>query len=106
MPAPCWLSCDPAAAQARQPVAQLRELDLHHALLARRVLGEDVEDQRDAVDDVAVEQLLEVALLRGRQLVVEHHDVDVERLAELAQLLGLALADVGRGVGRGRGAAA
>ena len=81
MPAPCWLSCVPAAAQARQPVAQLRELDLHHALLARRVLGEDVEDQRDAVDDVDREQLLEVALLRGRELVVEDHDVDVERLA-------------------------
>ena len=69
-----------AAAQARQPVAQLRELDLHRALLARRVLGEDVEDQRDAIDDVDREQLLEVALLRGRELVVEDHDVDVERL--------------------------
>ncbi len=71
MPPPCWLSCVPAAAQARQPVAELRELDLHHALLARRVLGEDVEDQRDAIDDVDLEQLLEVALLRGRELVVE-----------------------------------
>ncbi len=46
------------AAQARQPVAQLRELDLHRAVLARRVLGEDVEDQRDAVDDVDLEQVL------------------------------------------------
>ena len=64
-----------------------------------RVLGEDVEDQRDAVDDVAREQLLEVALLRGRELVVEHHEVDVERLRELAQLLRLAGTDVGGGVG-------
>ena len=64
------------------------------------MLGEDVEDQRDPVDDVAREERLEVALLRGRQLVVEHDDVDVERLAELAQLLGLALPDVGGGVGR------
>ena len=106
MPAPCWLSCDAAAAQARQPVAQLRELDLDRALLARRVLGEDVEDQRDAVDDVDREQLLEVALLRGRELVVEDDDVDVERVADLAQLLGLALADVRRGVGRRAGVAA
>ena len=88
-----------AAAQTRQAVAELRELDLHHALLAVRVLGEDVEDQRDAVDDVAREQLLEVALLRGRELVVEDHEVDVERVRELAQLLGLARADVGRGIG-------
>ena len=74
-----------AAAQARQPVAQLRELDLHRAFLARRVLGEDVEDQRDAVDDVDREHLLQVALLRGRELVVEDHDVDVERFARLAR---------------------
>ena len=87
-------------AQARQAVAQLRELDLHHAFLAARVLGEDVEDQRDAVDDVDLEQLLEVALLRGRELVVEDHEVDVERVGELLQLLGLARTDVGRGVGR------
>ena len=64
MPAPCWLSCVAPAAQARQPVAQLRELDLDTPFLARRVLGEDVEDQRDAVDDVDLEQLFEVALLR------------------------------------------
>src|SRR5581483_9418681 len=44
-----------AAAQARQPVAQLREFHLHAPFLGRRVLGEDVEDQRDAVDDVARE---------------------------------------------------
>ncbi len=89
-----------ATPQAGQPIAQLRELDLHRTLLARRVLGEDVEDQRDAVDDVDREQILEVALLGGRQLVVEDHDVDVERLADRLQLLGLALADVGRRVGR------
>ena len=65
-----------------------------------RVLGEDVEDQRDAVDDVDLEQLLEVALLRGRELVVEHDEVDVERLGELLQLLRLARTDVGGGVGR------
>ena len=45
------------------------------------------------------EELLEVALLRGRELVVEHDDVDVERVGELAQLLRLARSDVGRGVG-------
>src|SRR5262249_19674822 len=67
---------DAAPPQPRQPVSQLRQLDLHHALLAVGVLGEDVEDQGDAVDDVAPELLLEVALLRRRQLVVEHDDVD------------------------------
>ena len=102
MPPPCLRERRPAAAQAGQAVAELRELDLHHALLARGVLGEDVEDQRDAVDDVAFEQLLQVALLGRGELVVEDHDVDVERLGELAQLLGLALADVGAGSGVSR----
>ena len=36
----------------------------------------------------------------GRELVVEHHGVGVDREADLAQLLGLALADVPRVVGR------
>src|SRR5262249_44649378 len=40
----------------------------------------------------------EVALLRGRQLVVEHDDVDVERVGKAGELGGLALADVRRGV--------
>ena len=51
------------APQPREAVAELGELDLDHALLARGVLGEDVEDQRDPVDDVDLEELLEVALL-------------------------------------------
>jgi hypothetical protein len=58
-----------------------------------RVLGEDVEDHRGAVERGATEQLLQVELLRRRQLVVEHHGVGVDREAQLAQLLDLALAD-------------
>src|SRR5262249_28281830 len=91
----------PAPAQSRQSVTQLRELALDHALLTRRVLGEDVEDQRGPVDDVDTEDLLEVALLCGRELVVEHDEVDVERVADLLQFLRLALADVRRRIGRG-----
>src|SRR5262249_29776455 len=92
---------DAAPPQPRQPVSQLRQLDLHHALLAVGVLGEDVEDQGDAVDDVAPELLLEVALLRRRQLVVEHDDVDVGRVGEGAQLVGLPGPDGRGGVGCG-----
>ncbi len=87
-----------SAAETRHQVPVLRELDLQHADLARRVLGEDVEDQRDPVDDVDGEELLEVPLLGGRELVVEHHDVDVERFGQLAQLLGLAPTDIRRRV--------
>ena len=53
------------AAQAGQAVAVLGEFDLEHAFLRVGVLGEDVEDERDTVDDVALEGLLEVPLLGG-----------------------------------------
>ena len=89
-----------AAAQARQPVAQQRQLHLRLALGAARVLGEDVEDHRGAVDGGAAEQLLQVAVLRRRQLVVEDDRVGVEAAAERGDLLRLAAPDEGGRVGR------
>ena len=86
--------------QPRQAVAQQGQLDLRLALERVGVLPEDVEDHRGAVDRGAAEQLLEVVLLRGRQLVVEHDGVGVDTEAELAQLLGLALADEPRVIRR------
>ena len=88
------------APEPRQPVPQQRQLDLRLALLAGGVLGEDVEDHRGAVDGGAPEQLLEVELLGRRELVVEDDRVAVDLEGDLAQLLGLALADVVRRVGR------
>ena len=55
----------PQPGQARQLVLELGELDLEPALVGLRVLGEDVEDQPAAVDDLDVEQALE-GLLLGR----------------------------------------
>ena len=88
------------AAQPGQPVAEHRQLDLRLALQGVGVLAEDVEDHRRAVDGRATEQLLQVVLLGGRQLVVEHDGVGVEGEAHLAELLGLALAEEPRVVGR------
>ena len=67
-------------AQPRQAVAQLRQFDLRLALLAVRVLGEDVEDHRGAIERGAAEQLLEIELLRRSELVVEDDGVAVEHL--------------------------
>ena len=89
-----------ASLEPRQPVAQQREFDLRLAFERARVLGEDVEDHVGAIDGRAPEDLLEVALLRRRQFVVEHDRVGVDGLGQLVQLVGLALADVGRGIGR------
>ena len=61
----------PHAPHPRQVVLELRELDLELALGAARVLGEDVEDQLRAVDDTRLEEVLEPALLRRVELVVD-----------------------------------
>ena len=67
--------CVHCARQARQKVLELRQLDLQLALEGAGALREDVEDERAAVDDLAAERLLEVALLRGRERIVEDDDV-------------------------------
>ena len=66
--------------QARQPVAELRELDLDPALLSAGVLGKYVQDHSRAVDRGATEDLLQVARLGGRELVVENDRVGVHGL--------------------------
>ena len=70
-PPPRRSRCCHGAAHARQVVLELRELDLELALGADGVLGEDVEDQLRAVDDPRLERVLEVALLRRLELVVD-----------------------------------
>ncbi len=80
-------------------VAQLGQLDLRLPLTALRVLGEDVEDQRSAVDDLDLDAVLEVPELAGRQLAVADDGVGATDADDLAEALDLAAADVGRGVG-------
>ena len=87
-----------AAPQAGQAVAQQGELDLGAAFERVGVLGEDVEDHGRAVDRRAAEQAFQVVLLCRRQLVVEHDGVGVDGEAQLAELLGLALADEPRAI--------
>ena len=87
------------ATQARQEVLQLGQLDLRLALPALRVLGEDVEDQRGAVDDLDLDDVLEGAALARRELGVADDGVGALGDDDVAQLDGLALAEVGGGVG-------
>ena len=91
----------PHAAQARQQVLVLGQPHLQAAFLAGGVQCEDVQDECRAVDDlhVAPDGLLEVRLLRGSELVVEHHQVGRVRADEFGHLLGLAGADEVLGFG-------
>ena len=63
------------------------------------MLGEDVEDQGGAVDDLHLDDVLEGAPLTRGQLAVADDGVGADGDDDVAQLLRLALAEVGGGVG-------
>ena len=88
----------PQPGQARQLVLELGQLDLEAALVGLGVLGEDVEDQPAAVEDLDLEQALERLLLVGRELVVGDEEREAGLRLGVEQLLGLALAEVPVGV--------
>ena len=81
-----------------QVVLELGELDLELALGRMRVRGEDVEDDRGAVDHRHPERVLEVALLPRRELVVARHEVRVRAHDLVLQLLELSGPQVAVGV--------
>src|SRR5688500_4070375 len=90
----------PDAAQARQLVLELRDLDLHASFLCLRVASEDVEDQLRAIDDPAACQRFETALLPRREPVVAYDEIRGDARAFGADLRGLALPHPGVRVGR------
>ncbi len=66
-------------AQSRQQVGHLGQLDLRLALFATRVLREDIEDQRGAVDDFDLHYFFQLAQLTGRELAIADHRVGAGR---------------------------
>jgi len=84
----------PHPGQARQQVLELRQLDLQLGLLGLGARREDVQDQLRPVHDAAVQLLLEVLALRGRQLVVEHEEGRLRGGHLDPEFLQLALAEV------------
>ena len=89
----------PHASHARQVVLELRELDLELPLGGDRVLREDVEDQLGPVDDSRLELVLQQALLRRRELVVDEQHLRASVSVRLLQLLELPLAHVRAWIG-------
>src|SRR5712691_3010421 len=85
--------------EPREKILQLRELDLQLAFARARAAREDVENQLCAIDDLAADLLLDLALLRGRQLVVEDHDVDAGFRGGCRERLDLAGAEERRRIG-------
>ena len=65
------------------------------------MLGEDVEDELRPVDDAGLQRVLEQALLRGRELVVDEEHLGLGAAVLVLQLLELPLAHVAAGIGIG-----
>ncbi len=74
-------------------MAQLREFHLQLAFMGPGPLGEDVQDQRGAVQHPALAPLLDVALLHGGQRLADQHQVGARGLDRVGELVDLAPPD-------------
>ena len=80
-------------------MTELGQLHLQLALVGGRALGEDVQDEAGARQHAGLEVLLEVALLGGREGVVEDDQLRLVLGDGGGDLLGLAGADEETGIG-------
>lgn len=94
------LKVAPLPGEPRQQVLRLREFNLQARLPRLGAAGEDVDDQGRPVEDFDLQCILEVALLRWRQLIVEDDQRVVALVALGDYLLELAFANVGSGMWR------
>ena len=78
----------------------MRELDLETAFPRARPLGEDVEDERRAVDDSGAGRLLDVAKLGRRKLAIKDEEVADIRVHHLFEFFDLPGAEVQGGIRR------
>jgi hypothetical protein len=69
--------------------------------VAAGALRKNIENQTGAIDHPAVKRLLQIALLRRGQSVIENDEFDVVRLTGKTQFFGLAAADEHLGIGTG-----
>jgi hypothetical protein len=88
----------PGARQAWQLVLELCHLDLELGLAGTGPLSKDLDDQARPVGNGTLELLLEVSLLDGAELIVDHDQVVVQLGAELLHLFYLAAAEVRCGI--------
>jgi hypothetical protein len=78
---------------------ELRKLHLHFTFVAAGALGKDVEYQARTVDYPAVQALLEIALLHGREIVIEDRERRLRDCDGFGDLFDFALTGKERGVG-------
>ena len=79
----------PHPLQPRHGIFQLRQLDLKMGLVGPGMRCEDIQDHLGAIDHLDPELLLEVAGLRGTEVVVEEDHVGLLGLDRRLELLDL-----------------
>ena len=84
---------DAAPSQARQHIVKLRQLHLQLAFTGASVFGKNVEDELSAIDHANVDHPLDVALLRGGEIVVEEQKIGGNRSGGARDLFQFAAAD-------------
>ena len=85
-----------------QQVVQLRKLHLELPFPAAGPPGENIEDDLGTVDDLQVENLLEIAKLRGSEVVVKDHQIRACRVRLRANFMHLAASQKRGRIGIGR----
>ena len=88
------LQVRPLPDQSGQQIRELGQLDLQLALAGARALGEDVQDESGAVDDLDPEGFRDIALLDRRERVVGDEDVGAALARHLRDLVHLAASEV------------
>ena len=91
----------PGVGEPGQHVFELRHLHLHLGLRRPGVLGEDVQDDAAAVQDLAGDLAFQLLHLRAGEVLVEDHQVGLVPFDHVGDLAHLALAHQGGGVQRG-----
>ncbi len=69
---------------------QLRQLNLEFAFPRAGALGKDIKNQRRAIQDLAVEELLEVSALGGSEFIIKNDRVHIRHPAALREIVGFA----------------
>ena len=81
---------------------ELSKLDLEFAFPRARPLGKNIQDQRRAIEDLAIEHHLQIASLGGGKFVVQDNGINIRLAAMQSELIGLALADISAGARSGQ----
>jgi hypothetical protein len=69
---------------------QLSKLDLNLTLVTLGTLGKDIENEASAVDHTHFQVALQIALLCGRQSMIEDHKLSTEIGQSLGNFIGFA----------------